>query len=366
LQVSPPTPRGIAVDASFSVSITAFTLGFTCGRYRNRPLAVYCIGWKSLLRSLFMDRSVQRLFIIPAGILAAVAAAAQTRPAASPVASVPAVEQAINLAAKGRCQEALPVLRKSTAHVPDKELKYRAAMATARCAMSLEQAETAVTALLLLNREFPHNPEVLYITTHYYSELASRASQELAATAPSSYQAHELEAEALESQERWDDAATEYKRILQQNPNVPGIHFRIGRVALSKSESPDNTEEARKEFEEELKLDPTNAAAEFSLGEIARRGGQWDEAISHFTNASKLDPGFAEAFVALGMSLNSAERFSEAVDPLERYVKMVPADPAGHYQLSIAYARTGRKEDAVREMAIQKQISDKIPGGTRP
>jgi tetratricopeptide (TPR) repeat protein len=306
--------------------------------------------------------------MIPAGILVAAATAgAQARLARSPApAPAPTVEEAIDLAAKGRCQEALPVLKRSTAHLPDKDLKYRAAMATARCAMSLGQAETAVTALFLLNREFPHNPEVLYITTHYYGELASRASQELAATASSSYQAHELEAEAMESQSRWDEAAAEYKKILEQNPQAPGIHFRLGRVALSKAESPANTEEARKEFEEELKIDPTNAAAEFSLGEIARRGGQWSEAIPHFTNASKLDPGFAEAFLALGMSLNSAERFSEAVGPLERYVKMVPADPAGHYQLSIAYARTGRKEEAAREMAIQRQALEKTQSGTRP
>jgi hypothetical protein len=45
---------------------------------------------------------------------------------------------------------------------------------------------------------------------------------------------------------------------------------------------------------------------------------------------------------------------------------MVAADAAGHYQLSMAYARTGRKEDAVREMAIQQQISEKNPGGVRP
>jgi len=222
-------------------------------------------------------------------LVAAATAAAQTRPAA-PSGSTPTVEQAIELAAKGRCQEALPVLKKSTAHVPDKDLKYRAAMATTRCAMSLGQAETAVTALFLLNREFPHDPEVLYITTHYYAELASRASQELAATAPSSYQALELEAEAMESQNRWDDAGAVYRKILAQNPNVPGIHFRLGRVVLSKSESTANTDEAKAEFEEELKVDPTNAAAEFSLGEIARRAGQWSEAVPHFTNASKLDP----------------------------------------------------------------------------
>jgi len=257
-------------------------------------------------------------------------------------------------------------LKKAAAHLSDKDLKYRAAMATARCAMSLGQPETAVTALFLLNREFPHDPEVLYITTHYYGELAARASQELAATAPSSYQALELDAEAMESQNRWDDAAAEYKKILAQNPNVPGIHFRLGRVVLSKSDSPANAEEAKKEFEEELKIDPNSAAAEFSLGEIARRGGQWSEAVPHFTHASKLDPGFAEAFLALGMSLNAAERYDEAVGSLEHYVRMLPDDPAGHYQLSIAYARTGRKEEAARQMEMQRQAAEKTPGGSRP
>ena len=328
------------------------------------------LEWLSACSPL-MARFLRAACMIPAGMLVAVGARAQARPATSPAASAPAasvstVEQAIDLAAQGRCKEALPVLKKSASHVPDKDLKYRMAMATARCAMSLGQAETAVTALFLLNREFPRDPEVLYITTHYYGELASRASQELAATAPSSYQALELEAEAMESQNRWDDAAAEYKKILAQNANVPGIHFRLGRVALSKSESPANTEEAKKEFEEELKIDPHNAAAEFSLGEIARRGGQWDDAIQHFTNAGKMDPGFAEAFLALGMSLNSDERYGEAVGPLERYVKMLPDDPAGHYQLSVAYARMGRKEEAARQMEMQRQTSEKPQGGSRP
>ncbi len=311
-----------------------------------------------------MTVCLRPMCMIFAGILiAAATGAAQAR--AAP-ATAPTVEQAIDLAAKGRCQEALPVLKRSGARASDKNVRYRAAMATARCAMSLGQAETAVTALFLLDREFPHDPEVLYITTHYYGELASRASQELAATAPGSYQALELEAEAMESQNRWDDAAAEYKKILAQDPNVPGIHFRLGRVALSKSESPANTEEAKKEFEQELKIDPNNASAEFSLGEIARRAGQWDEAIPHFTNASKLDAGFAEAFLALGMSLNAAERYSEAVGSLERYVKLLPADPAGHYQLSVAYARTGRKEEAARQMEMQRQAAEKTPGGSRP
>jgi tetratricopeptide (TPR) repeat protein len=315
-----------------------------------------------------MSKRLYLRFADPLGAILAVAPLFGQVPAKSSptTASSTAVEHAIDLGAKGRCQEALPVMKKSLAQASDKQLEYRVAMATARCAMSLEQAQTAVNALWILKRDFPKDPEVLYIMTHYFSQLATRAAQEMTAVAPTSYQAHELEAESLESRENWDAAGNEYRKILEQNPNLPGIHFRLGRVALSKVESPTNTEEARKEFQEELKIDPNNAASEFWLGEIARRVGEWNQAISHFTNASKLDSGFAEAYLALGMSLNSAERFPEAVAPLERYVKMVAADAAGHYQLSMAYARTGRKEDAVREMAIQQQISEKNPGGVRP
>src|SRR5438874_6213806 len=157
----------------------------------------------------------------------------QAPPKAKPSPEVPSagssgqgVEHAIDLAAKGRCQQALPALKLAISRPPakqtaanssGKQLEYRAAMAAAKCAMSLNQAQTAVNALFILKRDFPRDPEVLYITTHYLSELASRASQELAAVAPGSYQSHELEAEALESQEKWDEAAAEYNGILAQN-----------------------------------------------------------------------------------------------------------------------------------------------------
>jgi len=43
----------------------------------------------------------------------------------------------------------------------------------------------------------------------------------LATTAPKSQQALELNAEAFESQGKWDDAAKQYRMILQQNPRTP-------------------------------------------------------------------------------------------------------------------------------------------------
>ncbi len=268
-------------------------------------------------------------------------------------------KQAVALAQKGKCKEALPLLRKSTSHLSDQRLKYQSAMATARCAMSLDQSETAINALLLLNREFPRDPQVLYTTTHFYAEMASRASQELAATAPNSPEAQQLEAESFESQGNWGKAAAQYNKILEQAPHAPGIHYRLGRLYLAKT--PPEPDNAKKEFEQELKIDPSNASAEFMLGETARQAGQWTEAATHFSRASQFDEGFVEAYLALGISLNSAGKFADAVAPLEKYVKVQPGDAAGHYQLATAYARTGRKPDADREMALQREAETKNP-----
>jgi Flp pilus assembly protein TadD len=118
-------------------------------------------------------------------------------------------------------------------------------------------------------------------------------------------------------------------------------------------------------LEAELEINPKSAAAVFALGEIARRAGAWDEAIQLFSRASQLDAGFLEAYHALGMSLNAAGRFKEAIAPLERYAKGVPDDPAAHYQLAIAYSRTGDKGAADRELKLQQEALAKS-GVRRP
>jgi hypothetical protein len=39
---------------------------------------------------------------------------------------------------------------------------------------------------------------------------------------------------------------------------------------------------------------------------------------------------------------------------------MAPDSPTGHYQLALAYAGSGRKEDANREAALQRQSSEAL------
>ncbi len=265
-------------------------------------------------------------------------------------------ERAMALAEKGQCAEALPLLKNEAAQSADKDTRRRAGLAIIRCAMKLNQSQTAVAALAMLNRDFPNDPDVLYVTTHAYSDLATRASQKLATTAPNSYQARELFAESLEIQGKWNEAADQYRKILAQHPDLRGIHYRLGRIILSAPPTPTMRQDATQEFEAELKLDPNNAEAEYILGELARQSENWDDAVTHLSKATNLDPGFTMAYLGLGMSLNSAGKYADSIAPLEKFVKMQPNDPAGHYQLALACSRSGRKEEAEKQMALQREL----------
>ena len=285
----------------------------------------------------------------------------ESKPAASGK-TASAGQHAVDLAKEGHCSEAVPLLKKAIPQSSDKNFRRDAGLAGVRCAMVKNEFDTADDFLRMLNREFPNDPEVLYTSVHTYSDLATHASQALAMRAPKSAQAHELNAESMEMQGKWEQASKEYQKVLQQNPELPGIHFRIGRLLLSEPNPPaDAAEQAKKEFQQELEIDPGNAGAEYVLGELAREAQQWDDAVKHFTRAAKLDAGFGDAYLGWGVALVSTKKFSEAVPPLEVAVKLEPENPAAHYNLAIAYTRTGRKQDGDREFAIHRDMVQKNP-----
>ena len=269
--------------------------------------------------------------------------------------------RSIELAESGNCAQALPLLKKAIHQTTDKDLKRHIGLDGLHCAMTRNAPYESLDFLSVLNREFPRDPDVLYAATHAYSDLALRASQDLANEAPFSFQVHELNAEALELQHKWDEAAAEYRKILEINPSLPGTHARLGRALLSKPQpTPDEVAQAKKNFQEELEIDPRNAVAEFVLGQLAADAHDYPTAIQHFARATKLDTGFMEAFLGLGTAFNSLKQFTDAIPPLETYEKMAPDSPTGHYQLAVAYAGAGRREDSNREAALQRQSAEAL------
>lgn len=305
-------------------------------------------------------RTVLSLFLLLILLAASSASSQTTKKTSVPNRAVEA-ERAATLAETGHCAEALPLLRKAIRQASEKDVKKRLGLDGVRCAMTHKTPYEALEFLQVLDTELPRDPEVLYSSTHAYSDLSLHTSQELAREAPFSYQVHELNAEALELQGKWDEAVAEYRKIMEISPFLLGIHARIGRALLSKPQpSKDEVMQAKKEFEDELEVDPKNASAEYVLGELARDDNDLSAAIRHFSRATQIDSDFGEAYLGLGTALVSSKRFSEAIPPLETYEKLAPDSPTGHFQLALAYAGVGRKEDANREAGLQRQTAESL------
>jgi tetratricopeptide (TPR) repeat protein len=278
-----------------------------------------------------------------------------------------AAERGAELAERGECAAAMPLIHQALeqdTQIQDSDLKRRMGAAGVRCAMMLDHRGAATTILAWLEEQFPHDPEILFMATHVYSDLSARSSKELMDTAPDSPLVVDINAENFERQGDWKKAIAEYRVLLAREPKMPGIHARIGQIILTLPATATSNDEARKEFEQELKLHPQNASAEYFLGELARKSGQLPQAIEHYRNATRLNPGLPEPHFGLGRCLLDSDKAADAVGPLETAAKLAPDNPTIHFTLAHAYQELGRKDDAAREFALQKSTAAKIQQNT--
>jgi tetratricopeptide (TPR) repeat protein len=272
----------------------------------------------------------------------------------------------VQLALQGHCTEAMPLLDETMRDSGSGlDVKRKASFAGVRCSMTLNRQNDALSFIAWLQQAYPKDPEVLFLAVHVFADLSLRNSQDLMDTAPDSPLVIQLNAENFEKQGDLGKAIAEYRILLQRQPDKVGIHYRIGGLILSQPGTATSPEEARREFEQELKLNPRNASAEYYLGELAREGSSLPVAIGHYSRATALYPGFAEAYAGLGRSLLDSGKTADAVTPLETAARLAPQIPAVHFALATAYQRLGRKQDAAREFALQKSTSEKIDRNTK-
>ncbi len=273
-------------------------------------------------------------------------------------------DNALTLAEQGHCRESISALKRAMTGPVPAETRKRIGIVGLRCSLTLDDRDSTVDFIRLLNKQFSRDPDVLFILVHAYSDLSTRTAQDLGRTAPQSIAAHKLNAEALEMQGRWEPAQLEYEGIIAKEPNAVGIHFLLGRLLLSQpGASPETVERAKQEFLKEIQIDPNNAGAQYVLGELARRAEDWNEAVSRFSQAAKLDPNFAEAYLGWGSCLVTLKRYEEAIPPLRAAERLQQGNPAAHYNLAVALSRTGKNDEAEKEFAIHRQLTEKSPQG---
>lgn len=298
------------------------------------------------------------VFLVLAGCFSSALTAFAQTSKALPASRVPvSPEKAISLAKQGRCRESIAGLKHAMATMVAVESRKEAGVLGVRCSLAVDDRDSTDEFIRLLSKQFPKDPDVLFVIVHAYSDLSTRTAQDLGRTAPDSLAAHKLNAEALEMQGKWEAAQFEYEAMIKKDPNAPGTHFLLGRLLLSRPDAgPDVAERAKQEFAKEIQIDPGNVGAHYVLGELARQDGKCDEAMPRFAEATNLDPNFAEAYLGQGLCLVTLKKYEEAIAPLRTAERLMPENPEVHNTLATALQRSGHKEEAAKEFAIHESL----------
>jgi tetratricopeptide (TPR) repeat protein len=278
--------------------------------------------------------------------------------------SLPKLDSLLGMAQAelGRFAEALPGLEKGFRQSADAEVRRMCGLQLARAYTGLRRDNKAVEVAMELNRLYPDDPEILYQTGKIYGNFAFLTMQKLAQVAPSSVWRHQAAAEADESQGAYSLAVTEYRQVLAMEPERPGVHYRLGRTLLARSyqvTSAQDTADAVKEFEQELQRDPTNANAAYELGEVRRKGGQFEEAQKLFETALRNHPNFEEAHLGVASVLLSLQKPELALPHLLKAIELNAQNEVAWYRLGQAQKALDNTAEQQKALAEYRRLHDK-------
>ncbi|PYV05258.1 MAG: hypothetical protein DMG26_05725 [Acidobacteria bacterium] len=196
--------------------------------------------------------------------------------------------------------------------------------------------------------------EAIYWLSRSYLRLADACFDQLTASYPDSWRAHELKGQAFHLRQADKDAAVEYRAAERLNPDAPKIHEALGEVLLADGA----VEAARSELQKALQLEPAAARSLYLMGRLCVAERQPASGIPYLEAALRYDPTLQEARPVLGKAYLKAGKPGLAVEQLERSTEI---DRYGdlHYLLYQAYHEEGKPELAARALARSQELRRK-------
>jgi TolB-like protein/Flp pilus assembly protein TadD len=159
---------------------------------------------------------------------------------------------------------------------------------------------------------------------------------------PELAEARVLLADALQNDWHWADAETEYRQAIELSPSDAGAHAGLAHWLICQG----RTEEALAWARRAQELDP--AINNIEVGLILFQSRRYDEAIRELRAQLTTEPDDPLALWILGFALIGAEQFDEAIRTLEKAAILSDRSPAVLGVLARAYARGGRRAQALQ------------------
>jgi tetratricopeptide (TPR) repeat protein len=187
----------------------------------------------------------------------------------------------------------------------------------------------------------PDKSEAWFKLGHEYLDLAARLAYRGAHVYRESAWGHRFLGDLLFQRSRWEDALKEYEKALSIEPARAGLHTSLGRTYLHSQKLP----EAEKEFRLDLLLDAKNEAAWLGLANAQLAANQPGAALASLRRVWDISP----EFLAVQPDFPAIELSREALKASMAAVADEPSEPAKHFFLAALCAAANEDASADRE-----------------
>ena len=163
---------------------------------------------------------------------------------------------------------------------------------------------------------------------------------------------------------QYERARAELRAALAMDPRVRHAHYHLGIVAMV--QPPSQLEQAIAEFQAEVKLFPSDTAANLELGMALVDAQRPEEALPRLELVVRSEPPQALTYYHLGRCQRALGRLDDARQTLERALELAPSQAASdrllrliHGQLGSALRELGREDEAAPHFADAKRLRDR-------
>ena len=248
--------------------------------------------------------------------------------------------------------QALAAVRKETAAYPKDAAAW---MWEGVIQLAMDRPEDAAASLDKAASLAPDNVDVLYHRGQAHLLVSKNSYGRMFKADPKSWRVRQVLAEANADAERHLDAIAEYQEAIKLAPTQPGLHEELG----SEFRNAGKPQEAEAAFERELEIDPYNVLARYKLGVLAIERNDGARAKELIEAALRQNPGLRHSDYNLGRAEMLLNQDESALKHLLR-ATTTETDPEvleqSWFQLGIVYRRLHRMTEAQQAIATFQRL----------
>ncbi len=145
------------------------------------------------------------------------------------------------------------------------------------------------------------------------------------------------------------------KRVDRKNLSI--AHSNRGNAHLRLAQN----EQALKDFNRAIEIDPTNARAYQNRGNYYFRSKRYDAAIANYDKAIQSDPSYDRAFVNRGLAFLQLKNYTSAIENFDAALELNPQSAPAYNNRGAAYQQSGDRARAIEDYKKALALDPNFP-----